>query len=80
MFWEWRFSVTSNSPAQANQWAAIAVRDGDWKLLADKNRKRIELYNIAGDPWEKHNLSKENSKKISELLEKWDKWKSELPE
>lgn len=80
LFWEWRFSVTSNSPAQANQWAAIAVRDGDWKLLADKNRKRIELYNIAGDPCEKHNLSKENSKKISELLEKWDKWKSELPE
>lgn len=77
LFWEWRFAT--NSPNMPNNWVYLAVRDGDWKLLADENRKRIELYNIADDPFELNNLAENQSSKVSEILAMWDEWKSELP-
>ena len=79
LFWEWRFAVKNNNPNQANQWAALAVRDGDWKLLADEKRERIELYNIAEDQYEKNNLAADNSEKVKKLIAMWNKWKIELP-
>ena len=79
LFWEWRFSVTNTNPNQVNQWAELAVRDGDWKLLANKNRDRIELYNIKDDLFERNNRTLENSEKVKKLLGMWDNWKSGLP-
>ena len=73
LFWEWRFPV--DKPNKPNSWVFIAVRDGDWKLLADKKRQRIELYNIAEDRFEINNLAKQDSAKASELLAMWDEWK-----
>jgi len=35
----------------------IAVRDGDWKILAPEDLSRFELYNIAQDPREQNELS-----------------------
>ena len=29
-----------------------ALRDGDWKLLADESLEHIELYNLAAEPFE----------------------------
>ena len=29
-----------------------ALRDGDWKLLADERRERLKLYHLAEDPYE----------------------------
>jgi len=57
-----------------------AVRDGDWKLLADKKRERIELYNIAEDRFESNDLAGQNPEKVSKLLALWDSWKSQLPQ
>ena len=73
LFWEWRFPV--DKPNKPNSWVFIAVRDGDWKLLADKKRQRIELYNIAQDRFEINNLAKQDSAKASEMLAMWDEWK-----
>ena len=78
MFWEWRFPV--NRPSKPNSWVTSAVRDGDWKLLADEKRQRIELYNIAEDRFEINNLAEQNSAKAGELLAMWDEWKSQLPD
>jgi len=79
MFWEWRFP-RKQSPSKPNSWVTLAVRDGDWKLLADKERQRVELYNIAEDRFEINNLANQNRAKASELIAMWDAWKSELPE
>jgi arylsulfatase A-like enzyme len=57
-----------------------AVRDGDWKLLADAKRERVELYNITVDRFESDNLAQQNPEKVSKLLAMWDKWKSQLPQ
>lgn len=44
-----------------------AVRQGDWKLLQDSPMAPFELYNLADDPAEEHNLSQSNRKKYNEL-------------
>ena len=44
IFWEWHNSI--NDPKRPYRWPNLTVRYGDWKLLADKERERIELYNI----------------------------------
>ena len=77
LFWEWNFST--KNPNQPNSWVYLAVRSGDWKLLANETRDRIELYNIADDQFENNNLALENSDTVQELMALWDNWKSELP-
>lgn len=78
LFWEWNFST--KNPNLPNSWVYLAVRSGDWKLLANENRDRIEFYNISDDQFEKNNLASENSEKVNELFVLWDKWKSGLPD
>lgn len=45
----------------------IAVVEGSWKLIADGDTKR-ELYDLASDPAEKHNLWGQDHKRDSHLL------------
>ena len=35
----------------------IAMREGDWKLLADSGLKNFEMYNLRADPRELHNAA-----------------------
>ena len=35
----------------------IAMRSGNWKILADEALEHFELYNLAKDPKERHNLA-----------------------
>lgn len=47
-----------------------AVRKGDWKLVhmgVRSKAPRFELYNLASDPSEKHNLSTQFPEKVTEL-------------
>ncbi|WP_198034367.1 sulfatase family protein [Dyadobacter tibetensis] len=76
LFWEWRFS-TQNRPLG---WVSSAILDGEWKLLADEQRKHLELYHIATDQLESQDLSKKHPQKVEELLAMWDRWKLELPD
>lgn len=50
----------------------IALRKGDWKLLRYNVNKEpqgeFELYNIADDPGEIHNLASEKPEKLQELI------------
>jgi arylsulfatase A-like enzyme len=45
-----------------------AFRRGDWKLLQNAAFQQYELYNLANDPEEKHDLSKSEPKLYSELI------------
>jgi arylsulfatase A-like enzyme len=54
------------------------VRTGDWKLIVPLNQKRgaPELYNLATDPSEQHNLhaqpeSAEMEKKLQSMMDTW---------
>ncbi len=57
-----------------------AIRDGDWKLVRygqtgkPSSFRPWELYNMSKDRSELNNLAKENSKKVEELIAKWEAW------
>ena len=51
-----------------------AIRYGKWKAESIGKNKPLELYNIEKDPYEQHNLAKEEPK----LLEKFDKKMKEM--
>ncbi len=76
LFWENR----RPNNRKLHQWVACAVRDGDWKVVADRERQRIELYNISDDHFEVRDLATEQPERVARMLAMWDQWKSTLPE
>jgi arylsulfatase len=50
-----------------------AARVGDWKLVAKHNRP-WELYNIANDRVESHDLAAEKPELVKELAAQYDAW------
>lgn len=51
-----------------------AIRDGDWKLVAKGKRGKWELYNLANDRSELHDLAGELPDKAGELAVQWRAW------
>lgn len=51
-----------------------AVRDGDWKLVARGAKGRWQLYNLANDRSELHDLAEEQAGKVTELSGAWNAW------
>ena len=62
LFWQWNHGK--------------AVREGDWKLVALKDK--WSLYNLKTDPAEENDLSKDNPEKYHELLAKYEAWSKEM--
>ena len=56
----------------------VAMRDGDWKLLASPNLKRFELYNIASDRAEKTNLVEKETERFTAMKAKLEKVHAEV--
>ena len=46
-----------------------ALRIGDWKIVADEDLTRFELYNLASDPHETSDLSAKNPEMLAKLKE-----------
>ena len=57
------------------RWRSRSLRLGDWKLLVSgqKEKQRIELFNLASDPSESENLAKEEPDRVKALLGELDK-------
>ncbi|MGV3485538.1 MAG: sulfatase-like hydrolase/transferase [Planctomycetaceae bacterium] len=53
-----------------------AVRSGDWKLVAQKNR--VELFDLSQDVSESNDLAKANPQKVTELTKLHDAWLAEM--
>ena len=51
-----------------------AIRVGDWKLVRAGRKGAWELYNLATDRTELHDVAAQQPDKSRELLEKWDAW------
>jgi len=58
---------------------AGAVRQGDWKIIRVDEQPTL-LFNIKTDIGETINLADERPEKVSQLLELYDAWESELVE
>lgn len=51
------------------------VRSGDWKLIVFANGKTApELYDLAHDPYENHNLASAQPEKVRQLSKMLDEW------
>ncbi len=67
--------------AGADRWRttpAGAVRSGDWKLIEFFEDGRSELYNLADDPGERKDLSREHPEKAAELRERLHAWRASV--
>lgn len=49
---------------------SAAVLHGDWKLISLNRGARHELYNLADDPYEKHDLATAEPARLRELLDR----------
>jgi arylsulfatase A-like enzyme len=76
LFWEWRFQIAGY---YANKSPILAMRDGDWKLLMNPDRSRVELYDIPRDPYELTNLAAREPKVVEKLARRMLSWQAELP-
>ena len=55
-----------------------AVRSGNWKLLEYLEDGKLELYNLATDLGETHDLSREKPVEAGELRERLHVWRREI--
>ena len=53
-----------------------AIRSGDWKLVAEKNR--IELFDLEKDLSETTDVAAKNPKVVTELTSKYNAWLDEM--
>ncbi|MCP5119840.1 MAG: hypothetical protein GY953_54270 [bacterium] len=76
LFWEWRFRIIGHV---SNMSPMLAIRDGDWKLLLNPDRSRIELYHIPNDPRESENVASRHPAIVNRLTDKALAWQKTLP-
>jgi arylsulfatase A-like enzyme len=76
LFWEWRFRVAGHP---WNRSPMLAVRDGDWKLLLNPDRSRVELYDMASDPGESDNKADTRADVVERLAQAALAWQKTLP-
>jgi arylsulfatase A-like enzyme len=67
----WHFPHYTNQGGRP----AGAVREGDWKLIEHYEDGRLELFNLARDPGETHDLSAEQPQRTASLKEKLAAWR-----
>ena len=77
LMWEWRFNVAGHALNRSPQ---LAIRDGDWKLLMNPDRSRVELYDIPRDPMQVNSVTDKHPEVVARLSERVLAWKKELPE
>jgi len=57
------------------EWAGTrAIRQGDWKLVYDRQYRRWELYDLKADRTETNDLSAEHPEQVKEMIAKWEAW------
>ena len=56
-----------------------AVRQGDWKVLISLWKPKLQLFNLADDIGEKHDLANEKPELLEKLHKAWLDWSASLP-
>jgi len=67
-------------PHYGNQggFPGATVRDGDWKLIEFFEDNRVEIYNLAADPVEAHDLASAEPQKAAELRQQLHAWQASV--
>ena len=67
-------------PHYGNQGGApgAAVLDGDWKLIEWFDSDTVELFNLANDPVEKHNVAADSLEVVERLQQTLHAWQSDV--
>ena len=76
LMWEWRFHIFGEPFHRS---PILAIRDGDWKLLLNPDRSRVELYDIPRDPTQLLNLAETNPAVVERLARRVLDWQAALP-
>ena len=59
---------------------SYAVVHANWKLVANRDRSHVELYDFENDVYETKDLKESKPEVTKELLEKIENWIMTLPE
>ena len=77
LMWEWRFRVHGYV---YNRSPILSIRDGNWKLLMNPDRSRVELYDIPNDPMEVNNLAEKHAGVVRRMSQAVLAWRKTLPQ
>ena len=69
VFWHFPCYIGGGGPGSA-------IRSGDWKLIEFFEGEKIELYDLAADPGETHDLAATDPKRAAELLGNLRAWQT----
>ena len=75
----WEASIFRSAWVYLNISPQLAIRDGNWKLLMNPDKTRIELYDLAMDPGEVDNQAHNNREVVNRLSGILLEWESNLP-
>lgn len=67
-------SINRGKPLYWEHHGNRAIRDGDWKLVADSPDGEWELYNMVDDRTEVHDLAMEYPDRVEALAARWESW------
>lgn len=76
LMWEWRFNIMGHVSNRSPQ---LAIREGDWKLLLNTDRSRIELYDVVRDRMQVDNVAVQHPEVVARLAERVLAWQRTLP-
>jgi len=76
LLWENRFPVYGHLLDKSPM---LAIREGNWKLLLNPDRSRVELYDIPADPSELNNLAGSEPQIVERLTKRALAWRKTLP-
>ena len=76
LLWEWRFNIAGHVSNRSPQ---LAIREGNWKLLMNPDRSRVELYDIPRDRLQADNLAAKHPEIVTRLSRQLLAWHAQLP-
>jgi arylsulfatase A-like enzyme len=68
----WRYNRALSKPF------TVAMRQGDWKILADNEMTKFELYNLRTDLAEQHNLADSQPQRLEAMKKALAKLHAEI--
>lgn len=77
IMWQYRFGPWGRHIQKS---PALAMRDGDWKLMMNPDGSRTELYNLKLNPCEVDNLASEHPEIVERMSLQLLDWHSSLPD